>query len=236
MPPTFWARGSQLSSPNALISDLQSANLRLRLDNQALRRHLETLSVTACEQPEQAEQLAARLRELAVEADAAAARLRRAADVPPPVEPPPVPSADSSAAAALRCDTEAPAVAVADTAAESADVLLESAARLDSVATRMVPPLRGSYLVELWKRRETTPVRRQDLPSRAFWSAAELNRLASILSDAFDERGQPAWGLLAAWKPSAKQGDAAAPPASRPPLHVFAGAPLDPAPTGGAAS
>ena len=79
----------------------------------------------------------------------------------------------------------------------SADVLLTSAAPLRTVADRTLPPIRGSALVERWKRRDGAPISRSSLPPAAFWTPAELERLATLLSDAFDEHGQPAWGLLA---------------------------------------
>ena len=87
-------------------------------------------------------------------------------------------------------------------------------------------PVRGSYLVELWKRRERElPIRRKDLPRRAVWSAAELDRLAAMLSDAYDEHGMPAWGLLAI-SPRTEQESATAEVSTPAPRVIFTAEPL----------
>ena len=89
---------------------------------------------------------------------------------------------------------------------------------------RLVAPVRGSYLVELWKRRERELPIRRPAPRRAVWSAAELDRLAAMLSDAYDEHGMPAWGLLAISPRTA--GEATAEVSTPAPRVIFTAEPL----------
>ena len=200
MPPTFRTRA--LSSPQALIGDLQSANLRLRLDNQSLRRERDLLRIHLSRDVHQAQAVAARLRALADEADQYVAALntdsRRHEARDEEREDSPAPSAEWQEDAHPHTHTPLEEKRPFDAVAPLVDVLLKTAAPLRSVADRMVPPIRGSALVERWKRRDHVPVCRSSLPPHAFWTQAEMQRLASLLADAFDEHGQPAWGLLAA--------------------------------------
>jgi hypothetical protein len=237
MPPTFRTRA--LTSPQALIGDLQSANLRLRLDNQALRRERDALRVHSSHDVVQAQAVAARLRALADEADQYVAALK--ADCHQHVVPEeradsplPAPVAEGHEDATAQPQEEQQP---SDAVAPLVDVLLNTAAPLRTMTNRMVPPIRGSALVERWKRRDHAPVSRASLPPHAFWTPAELQRLVSLLSDAFDENGQPAWGLLAAYQPKSPspsgtkdaEKDAAARGGSGgcaqplPRMHIFAG-------------
>ena len=257
MPPQLNSINKKLHSPNALIADLQSEVMRLRLDNAALRRERDALDVRKAANAQQAEEIAQHLKQLAERAADVAASMQGIAVAAPPST---AGGSESSNSAIEPCKDEAQVAALQSQltssllAAPTTDVLLQSAARLDMVKARLVPPLRGSYLVELWKRRDgpswQKPLHRSDLPSRAFWSAAELERLACALSDAYDEHGQPAWGLLAPFQKAADGGKggsgvgdadsakataaamapsaaAAAEPAAAGALHIFAGEPLD---------
>ena len=285
MPPSFRMGG--ITSPNALVADLQSSNIRLRLDNAALRRKCDSLRVESAESITEAEDIARRLRDLADAADEHVAALKAGkAKVahhtackhfsPPPmariisqedraaasasrdsmpaggrgVDQPRGPP--EAAAPSLPLETSSPEHASASTwpspstLAPTADVLLSTAAPLRSVAHRIVAPIRGSYLIERWKQESLKggarlePLARHALPARAFWTEAELARLATLLSDAFDEHGQPAWGLLAAFKPRAAVANSGDPPRENgnkhpakaaPMVHVFAATAL-PMPSG----
>ena len=57
-------------------------------------------------------------------------------------------------------------------------------ALLDSVESGAIAPLKGRWLVQLHKDAGKLR-RRQDLPRKAFWSAAELRELAAALGDDF---------------------------------------------------
>ena len=57
-------------------------------------------------------------------------------------------------------------------------------ALLDSVASGAIRPLKGRYIIELDERGGRLQ-RRQDLPPEAFWTAAELERVARALGDDF---------------------------------------------------
>ena len=266
MPPNFNSISKKLNSPNALIADLQSEVMRLRMDNASLRRERDALDIRKAIDVQQAEDIARHLRRLADRADDVAASMRgiqpgiaTAATAPaatapaataPAAAPPSITAAAADEASVVSSPHTSPLV-TSTAPTDVQDVLLQSAARLDSVKARLVPPIRGSYLVELWKRRDgpswQRPLQRADLPPRAYWSAAELERLACTLSDAYDEFGQPAWGLLARFQKAkaadggkgggssttSASGAAAAPsaatgaePAMAGALHVFAGEPL----------
>merc|ERR1711965_593856 len=57
-------------------------------------------------------------------------------------------------------------------------------ALLDSVESGAIAPLRGSWVVKLHEEGGTLK-RRQDLPPEAFWSAADLRKVAQKLGDNF---------------------------------------------------
>jgi len=57
-------------------------------------------------------------------------------------------------------------------------------ALLESVESGAIAPLKGRWLVELHEKKGKLR-RRQDLPREAFWSAAELRKLAAALGDDF---------------------------------------------------
>lgn len=57
-------------------------------------------------------------------------------------------------------------------------------ALLDSVASGALAPIRGRWIIAL-HRRGGRLARRQDLPPEAFWTAAELRRVATALGDQF---------------------------------------------------
>lgn len=52
---------------------------------------------------------------------------------------------------------------------------------LDSVISGAVAPLRGQYLLQLWKSKGTL-CRRQDLPKEAFWTPAEIIRVCQSMA------------------------------------------------------
>ena len=152
---------------------------QLRDENAMLRKQLSAYDVGATSSAAQARAVASRCRARASEAEALAAAL------------------EEGAVATPRPDQKLPLSVLKG--AETA------AAPLHSVRSQLHAPIRGSYLVERWKRGEGVPDR-VDMPRRAFWTVSELERLAAMLSDAYDENGQPAWGLLGMGKRRLERG------------------------------
>ena len=74
--------------------------------------------------------------------------------------------------------------ALAKLRAASPSTYFEVDALLASVESGAIAPLRGRWLVGLHERGGRLK-RRQDMPAEAFWSAAELRRLAARLGDGF---------------------------------------------------
>lgn len=172
---------------NGVTETLLAENTRLRTENAALRIAAENFELTRITSAAEAEALANRCLQLAETANALAAKLR-ASDSRSSASSSVAPTRQSSATV---ISSKPPAPLTRSPPL----VTSEPALPLSKLRSKGVAPLRGSYLVEKWKRREA--VNRDKLPSSATWTGVELDRLVSLLSDAYDEHGRPAWHLVA---------------------------------------
>ena len=175
MPITFTSFSDRRSG---VAETLQAEVMRLRRENAALRIECSKFDVSQITSANQAEAMAQLASQLVSQLAVLATRLRASESGKAiPTAAMPLPSRVSSAQphrASEACEHTAP---------------------LSTMSESIMLPVRGSYLVERWKRRERCILRRA-LPPRATWSHAEIERLAALLSDAFDEAGQPAWSLV----------------------------------------